>query len=353
MDLNNHVAFSMLDKENMIKHINGLPDQLQISWELGTHMDLPGKTNFENVVIVGMGGSAIAADLLISYISPVCPIPVIVHRNYLLPGWAMGKKTLVILSSHSGNTEETLSGFNQALQNECSMLAITTGGALAEHSSARSIPVWQYQYDSQPRAAVGFSFGLLLSLFERLNLIPKQSDEIRTVIATMKNQQLTLESQVPINQNPAKRVAGQLINRWVSVFGYGILEPVARRWKTQINEIAKAWSQFDALPETNHNSIAGLTNPQDLIYHTAALFLNLPEDESRNNLRLQLTQKAFMLQGVATDIINATGNRPLSQQWTMLHFGDYLAYYLAMMYDVDPTPIPAIEKFKGEMGRSG
>jgi glucose/mannose-6-phosphate isomerase len=139
----------------------------------------------------------------------------------------------------------------------------------------------------------------------------------------------------------------------VAVFGSGILAPVARRWKCQINELAKAWAQFEFLPEADHNTLAGLLNPDENLARTMALFLCGPADHPRNRLRSDLTRKVFMLEGLSTDSFDARGDTPLANQWTTLHFGDYTAYYLAMTYGVDPTPVSALETLKQELRAAG
>jgi glucose/mannose-6-phosphate isomerase len=296
-----------------------------------------------------MGGSAIGADLLAAYIAPACPVPVIVHRDYGLPAWAHGPETLVIASSHSGNTEETLEAFNAALQNKCRLMAVATGGKLAERAAQAKIPLWKFEHRGQPRAAVGFSFGLLLAVFARLGLIPDPAKELAGAVAAMKKQQETLRADVPVAHNPAKRLAGQLVGRWVNVYGSGCLAPVARRWKGQVNEIAKAGAGFEVLPEADHNALAGLLNPADVLSRTTTLFLRAPSDHPRNHLRAELTRQEFMLEGLNTDVYEAQGESPLAHIWTTLHFGDYTAYFLAMGYGTDPTPVDALENFKAAM----
>jgi glucose/mannose-6-phosphate isomerase len=296
-----------------------------------------------------MGGSAIGADLLAAYIAPHCPIPVVVHRNYDLPAWARGQETLAIASSHSGNTEETLSAFESALANGCCILAITTGGKLAERAAQSGIILWKFKHAGQPRAAVGYSFGLLLSIFSRLGLIPDPADELDAAADAMRTQQKKLRADVPAVNNPAKRMAGQLMGRCVTVFGADILEPVALRWKGQISELAKSWAQFEHLPEAEHNTLAGLVHPEDNLMKTMALFLRAPSYHPRNLLRSNLTKKIFMLEGPNTDFVDAQGEGRLAHQWTALHFGDYTAYYLAMCYGVDPTTVESLESFKREM----
>ena len=128
-----------------------------------------------------------------------------------------------------------------------------------------------------------------------------------------------------------------------------MLEPVARRWKTQINELAKAWAQFEGLPESNHNALAGLQQPEQALSSAMALFLRARSYHPRNLLRTELTKEAYMLEGLNTDFVDAQGETALAQQWTALHFGDYVAYYLAMLYEIDPTPIEALEGFKQQL----
>ena len=201
---------------------------------------------------------------------------------------------------------------------------------------------------SRRPTAVGFSFGLLLAAFARLGLVPNPEKDLLVALASMRSQQETLRAQVPVALNPAKRMAGQLMGRWVNVYGSGILAPVARRWKTQINELAKAGAGFESLPEADHNALAGLENPAALM-QTMTLFLRSPSDHPRNRLRADLTRHEFMLAGLNTDFYNANGESRLAHLWTALHFGDYLAYYLAMAYGMDPTPVEALQNLKAAL----
>ena len=140
------------------------------------------------------------------------------------------------------------------------------------------------------------------------------------------------------------------MGRWVTIFGAGIMTPVARRLKTQINELAKAVASFEFLPEGDHNTLAGTSHPEEVLMpHSMSLFLRSPSDHPRNRRRLDLTKKAYMLEGLNTDFLDATGRCPLANIWTMILFGDYMAYYLAMGYGVDPTPVAALVSFKDSM----
>jgi len=300
-----------------------------------------------------MGGSAIGADLLASYCASLSPIPVSVHRDYSLPLFVRGAETLVICSSHSGNTEETLDAFEAARKADCRVIVVCTGGELARRAKENNILIWTFEHAGQPRAAVGFSFGLLLAMFQRLGFIPDQNDAMEDALASMKRSQQRLRPDIPAVKNPAKRYAGQLMGRWVTIMGSDLLTAVARRWKTQINEIAKASANFEFLPEADHNTLAGTMNPEEVLNpHTMTLFLRAPSDHPRNRLRSDLTRKAFMLEGMNTDYVDARGNTPLAHMWTLILFGDYMAYYLAMAYGVDPTPIKALVDFKQAMAEA-
>ena len=231
-------------------------------------------------------------------------------------------------------------------------MAITTGGKLSEKAKEAGSPVWQFEHNGQPRSAVGFSFGLLLGALSKLGLISDASDEIAGAVKAMKSQQSALTVESPVSKNPAKRLAGQLVGRWVTVFGAGVLAPVARRWKGQVNEVAKAVANFEFIPEANHNTLAGMHYPPEVIPpHVITLFLRAASNHPRNRLRLEMTRKKYMLEGFNSDGYTAKGDSPIAHIWTTLHFGDYMTYYLAMGYGVDPTPVDALENFKVKLNK--
>jgi len=357
MNLDDLSRFKELDPQDMLAHIDGLPDQLQSAWELASTLPLefsdglrPSVSEVRQIVICGMGGSAIGADLVAAAVMEACPVPVLVHRDYGLPGFAKGPETLVICSSHSGNTEETLDAFETALENGCRVLAVCTGGKLAEKAKTADVPVWQFEHKGQPRAAVGYSFGLILGALRRLGLVPDAGEDIAGAVSAMKSQQTAIAAESPVSQNTAKRLAGQLMGRWVTVFGAGVLAPVARRWKGQLNEVAKAVANFEFIPEADHNTLAGVLHPPEVVPpHVISLFLRAPSDHPRNKLRMKITRQTYMLEGLNADGYMAKGDSPIAHIWTALHFGDYVAYYLAMAYGVDPTPVAALENLKAAL----
>ncbi|MCL5428210.1 MAG: hypothetical protein M1347_00195 [Chloroflexi bacterium] len=349
MDLNNIENFKKLDPENMIDHINGLPDQLAAAWKLGNKLPLPRWRGIRQVVVAGMGGSAIGSDLVAAYAEHNLKASWITHRDYGLPAWSQGPETLVICSSHSGNTEETLAAFEAAKASGCRILSVCTGGALAKAAKKAKATLWIFRHKGQPRTAVGYSFGLLLAAAARLRLIPNPSDELADAVAAMKEQQKMLRPEVRDTSNSAKRMGGQFMGRWITIYGAGLMAPVARRWKTQLNEVAKVAASFEILPEADHNTLQGVMQPEAQFDATMAIFLRAAHNDPRNERRTELTRMAMMLQGQNTDTITARGESRLANLWTALHYGDYAAYYLAMAYGVDPTPVPMLNELKEKM----
>ncbi len=342
-------TFNEKDPKNMAGYIHALPDDLENAWRQGLEFDLPRFPAINKIVISGMGGSAIGGDLFGSYLSELMPVPVASWRNYGLPAWANGDDCLVVCSSHSGNTEETLDAFQTALERGCSIAAISTGGKLQQLAREAGIAHWQFDHDGQPRTAVAWSFGLLLALVERLDLVANQDLPLEEAVSVMRAAYNRFEPRIALMQNPARRLAGQLINRNVVIFGAGALEVVARRWKAQIGENAKAWASFEGIPEMNHNTLAALLHPESLFEKTSAVFLRAAMDHSRNHKRIDLSIRFFLQAGVAVDEIWATGESRLAQMWSLLQFGDYVSYYLALDYGVDPTPVDILTVLKQEL----
>jgi glucose/mannose-6-phosphate isomerase len=334
------------DPQDMNAAIEALGANLKSGWQLGLKLETPKVGSLRQVVICGVGGSAIGGDFTTAYLTDKLPIPVLAHRNYGLPGWAKGPETLVICSSHSGNTEETLSSFNEALQRGCSLMSICTGGKLAELSENNGKNCWIFEHVGQPRTAIGWTVGLLLALYFRLGLIEDQSAAVEEAAAILAEGTTKLGNDSPVSSNPAKRLAGQLLGRNIVIYGSGELDVIARRWKSEINELAKAWAAFEGIPEMNHNALAGLRHPESLYEHTSAIFLRSDFDHARNRKRVEYSQGFFLEAGVAVDSVRARGEGKLAQMFSLLQFGDYVSYYLALAYGEDPTPIEVLNKLK-------
>lgn len=348
-DLDNLAYYPKIDRSDMRNELLDLPNQLIKAWKMGLENELPAFKKVTNIVLAGMGGTAIGADLLAAYVADISPCPIHVLREYQLPCWARGRENLVIASSHSGDTEEVLSVFDQAFQRDCSLMAISTGGEILNRADSHSIPIWKFTHKGQPRSAVGYSFGLLLALMTRLDLIPDQEKDIQSAVTAMEKMIKSVDIDVPVKQNPAKRMAGQMLDRWVTIVGSDHLVPIARRIKCQINELSKAWAQFESLPEMDHNTLAGIFSAVDVLSKTMVLFLSATFLHPRNRLRVNLTRMELLREGMNTDVVEFKEESRLAEMWASVVFGDFLSYYLAMAYQVDPTPIDAIQNLKKAM----
>lgn len=336
-----------LDPEDMLSYIDRMADDLELGWEKGQAFPLQILGKIKAVVVAGMGGSAIAGDMVAKSLSEQLKIVVVSHRDYGLPAWASGQDVLVICSSHSGNTEETLTAYDAALAQNCSVLALTTGGKLSQKANQDGKLLWQFQHLGQPRTALPLVYGLLAAMLQRLGLIIGEIEpSIHDATATLRDEAPHLTAASGIAQNPARRLAGQLLERSVTIFAAGDNEVIARRWKTQINELAKAVAAFEALPEMNHNTLAGLEYPEKLLESSFAVFLRSASDNPRNALRLEYSQQACMQAGMGVDAVWGRGKSRLAQMWTLVQFGDYLSYYMALQYGVDPTPVAALGRLK-------
>ena len=346
MNLDDLDLFKQIDSQNMRAQIDGLPDQLQSAWELAQTLPLPKLDDIHNIILSAMGDSGSAAELVVASVFSSLKLPVSVHRGYGLPASATDK-TLVVCLSHSGNSEEVLDAFESALKNGCKIIVISTGGKLTERAQANNLPAWNFTYSGMDTTAIAYPFALTLALFARLNLIPDPSADVAEAVAMMKRSQQHIVPEVIAAKNPAKRYAGQLVGRWVTFVGTERLATVAYRWKTQINQLAKAGANFEIIPEATHNTLIATINPNPTLNaHTMTLFMKAPSDHPRNKLRSDLMRQAFMLEALNTDVIEARGDSVIAHLWTLIIFGDYMAYYLAMAYGADPSEEDAFVNFK-------
>ncbi len=352
MNLDDESRRSQLDGADMLGLIDRLPEDLEAAWGRAGSLPLPRGASPRHVVLAGMGGSAIGADLAVAFARHSSRASLTVWRDYGLPGW-VGKEDLVVVSSHSGNTEESLTAFEAAGKLGADRLAFTTGGTLGKQAELAGVPVWPVEHPGPPRAAVASSFAYTLRMLERLGLASDFSQDVASALKAMRSQRERLTAAHPVTRNPAKRMAGQLMDRWPLFFGAGVLAPVARRWRSQVNELAKAPAQFEEIPEADHNVVAGTGGPEALLGKTMAVFLRASLDRPSLTRRVEATRHVLMVEGFNTDLIDGEGENLLAQQWTCLHYGDYAAYYLAVAYGLDPTPIPAIESLKDDLRASG
>jgi len=351
LDLDNPMQFRQIDTDDMLGHIVGFPEQCRKAWEQARQITLPASySQAKNAVLAGMGGSAIGGDLVRSLVERECPVPFIVDRNYLLPGF-VGPGTLVIASSYSGNTEETLTTSEKALEAGAFVVALTTNGKLAEWAQRKNVPLIRFSYQSQPRAAIGYSFSLVLGIFQALGWIDDRTSQMDEAIHVMNRLQQEIHVNVPTAQNRAKQVADWLHGGIAVVYGADYLSEVARRWKGQFNENAKAWAFFEQMPELNHNAVLGYTSPEALRSRMRVILLRSSLDHQHNQWRFDVTARILKNSGVPAEEVHARGESPIAHMLSAIHFGDYVSYYLSMLYENNPTPVDTITYLKEQLAR--
>ncbi len=345
-DLDKPHLFRETDPQDMLARISELPQQCRHAWANAQSLPLPDEyRQAEAVVILGMGGSAIGGDLLRTLLESECPVPIVVNRDYTIPAF-VNRRTLAIVSSYSGNTEETLTALEAARQAGAMLLAITTGGKLATRAQELNLPLLTFDYRATPRAALGHSIVALLGIVCRLGLVSDKKADLDEAIAVMESWQREINEAVPLAENAAKQLAVKLHGHLSVIYGAGHLSEVARRWKGQFNENAKAWAFFEHLPEMNHNALAGTEFPADLAEKTCAVMLTSSLDHPRTKVRFQITQEILGQRGVSCEVVEARGESRLAQMLSAVHFGDYVSFYLAMLYGIDPTSLEVVDYLK-------
>ena len=341
--------FRQYDPEGILTHLHQMPQLYQDAWQRAMDFDLPQDyAGISRIVILGMGGSAIGGDLVAGLVSSEANLPVITSRDYEIPAFT-DARTLVIASSYSGNTEETLTAFEQALKTEAKKLVITTGGKLKSLAQEKGVPIFGFDYKAPPRATLPYSAMPILCFLQRLGFIDNKSDEVTEAVSVLKKLSLELKEDVPQSQNPAKQLASRLYNRLIVIYGAGIVSEVARRWKTQLNENSKAWAFYEVFPELNHNAVVGYQFPKELATNIVVVLLGSTQLPERIKLRYQITCQLLERAGVSYQIVEGQGKYPLSQIMSLVLFGDYVSYYLAMLYKTDPSPVKAIDFLKEQL----
>jgi glucose/mannose-6-phosphate isomerase len=351
VNLDDIQIYKVLDPENMREHLHGLPQQCRAAWRKAKYFQLPKDyAKIDKVVILGMGGSAIGGDLIRSLLSSKKKPIIFVNRDYELPAF-IDDRTLVIASSYSGNTEETLSAFSQALQKKCKKLVMTTGGRLKELAEDAGVPVFLIDYVAQPRAAVGYGFMFLIAFLQKLGLIEDKKAEVEAMIQDLEKLLAELKETVYTSSNQAKQLAARLYGKIAVIYGAGILSEVAHRWKTQINENSKGWAFYETFSELNHNAVVGYQFPQDLASKMYVVMLRCPSLHPRILIRYQVTGEFLKQSGISHQTIDSRGKSELSQMMSLIYLGDWISYYLAMLNEIDPTPLNAVDYLKKRLSQ--
>lgn len=325
-------------------------DQCRHAEKLAREFALPPLKKFDKIVICGMGGSAIGGDLIRAYAYSQSPVPIEVIRNYTLPAY-VNKNSLVIAGSYSGNTEETLSCYRDARKREAQIVAIATGGELARLCQGDGVPSLTIPTGYAPRAALGYSVLPLLVFLERWGLLPDQTGALSDLYTTLKNCIAQYEYCVPQETNPAKQLAASLHGFIPVVYaGQDVFEPVAARWRAQLNENTKSFAHNFVVPEMNHNEILGWSHP-DAVRYLKPVFLLDSGYHKQITRRFAVMKSILETANAAVLEIHSQGEGAFARMMSLVCLGDFTSIYLAYLYNQDPAPIPAIDRLKSELAK--
>jgi len=342
-------ALRRLDRGGMLAAVAALPAGLADGWARTRDVTLPsGHRAATSIAVLGMGGSAIAGDVVAGVFSDRLTRPLTVVRDYELPAF-VGPSTLVIASSFSGATEETIASLATALERHCPVVVVTTGGPLLEVARRAELPHLAFEGGGQPRAALGRSMGILAGLLERAGMLALEDDEVALAVAAAEATVAVSGPDVDLERNEAKRLAWELVDRLPTVEASGWLSPVARRWKTQLNENSKTAATWEELPEATHNAVVGYAEPEALSDRLVVVFLASPDDHPRNRRRADLSGELLKAAGIDHRLVSLGGHGRLAQAMVGIVLGDYVSVYLGLLYGHDPTPVEAITLLKARL----
>jgi glucose/mannose-6-phosphate isomerase len=342
------------DRSNMLEFLSDFPLQCEIAQELGNKAKiLLGKKDFNKIVFVGMGGSAIGADLIRSYLYFECNIPILVFREYRLPVY-IDKSSLVFVSSYSGDTEEALSAYNEAKEKTNAIIAISSGGLLKERAQRDNITFIEIPKGLPPRCALGYLSIIPLCLLIRLGLTENLDISINQMIETLERLKVkNLLPRIGQRDNIAKYIASKLYNKFVVIYSSSInFDVCAIRLRSQLAENAKVLSSSHFFPEMNHNEIMGWENPGRLFKSFVALVLRDKGIHPRLARRMDITDKIIRDAGIELIEIWSQGKDLLSRIFSLIYIGDFVSYYLAILYGIDPTPVERVTYLKKQLAES-
>ncbi|MCX6828602.1 MAG: bifunctional phosphoglucose/phosphomannose isomerase [candidate division Zixibacteria bacterium] len=340
-----------LDPSGMYDKIYHFPEQLEkalaigkgINPELGHYRDI------KNIIVAGMGGSAIGGDLVRSYLAGTIKIPFHVCRHYRLPEF-VDRDSLVVVSSYSGNTEETLSALSDAMSRGARVACISSGGKVADIARANNFLLVELPKGFPPRAALGFSFVPLLMLVSRLKLIGEVENDISELILGLKAYRDRFADDTSAENNPAKTLALRLYKKIPIIYsGPELTDAVGTRWKGQICENAKCLAFNNQFAEFNHNELVGWNVIEAYRDRIIVIYLRDNDDHPRITRRMEIVRTIIEKLNVDVVDIFSHGDFALGRIFSLIQLGDFTSFYLAVLNNVDPTPVKVIDFLKGEL----
>lgn len=346
----NREAVLAVDGAAQIDDILAMPDHIEDAlWRAESAMLAPAAQPAKALIVCGMGGSAIGADLAIALAGDRAKRPICVVREYDLPSWA-DAETAVLCASYSGNTEETLSCYEQATALGAPVYVVSSGGLISERAHAAGIPVIGLPGILQPRCAVAYGVVGTLEVAIAAGVL---DSSIRAELTTAAGLLRELgEEWGPDGDDDgiAKRLARSADGQLTVTYGAQLTAPIAYRWRCQINENAKQPAAHAELPESNHNEICAwddATAPGPGV----AWFLRDAGQHSRVQQRIAITAEIAAAAGATTEIVDTLGESPAERLFSAVLLGDLISLYMAVLRGVDPSPVPVIEGLKDRLGR--
>ncbi|HLF14455.1 MAG TPA: bifunctional phosphoglucose/phosphomannose isomerase [Bacteroidota bacterium] len=343
-------TISLYDRSDMRALLTGFPHQVEDAVRIGREARLVGlKGKPSGIVVSGLGGSAIGGDLLRSYLWDQVDIPFLINRQYTLPHFA-GPSTLVIISSYSGNTEETIASYHEAMKRKAQVVCFTSGGEIAALARKNKQALVLLPRGYPPRAALGYSFFPMMLALARYKIIPSQDAAIRETVALLKK--LSVRYRLTGQKNLALELARQLYNKLPVIYSSSErIDAVNLRWRGQIAENAKTLAFGHVFPEMNHNEIVGWKVLRRMMEEAAVVYLHDREDHPRVTLRMEIARGIIGEYASRIIDVKSEGKSRLARMFSLVHLGDWTSFYLAMLNGVDPTPVNVIDYLKRQLDR--
>ena len=339
-----------IDKSAMLTHLMKTPDYCQDVINRAKQVKVPKKVKPKNIVIAGMGGSAIGGEILKDWLQYELPISLQVCNDYTLPAYA-NKDTLFFANSYSGNTEETLSVFLDAIRRKCTTTTITSGGHLLSFSKELKVPHVTIPSQIPPRAALPYLFFPLPVLMERMNALSSVDENLQETIQVLKKVGEENAPEIPTEDNPAKKLALELVETIPVIYGFRQYQAIAHRLKTQFNENSKVPSKHDVFPELNHNETVGWEAPDRLTKNYSVILIRDPAEPPEIRHRIETTKSLVLHKAKKVLEIHAKGEGKPAKMFSVLRIGDFTSVYLAILQGIDPTPVKFIDKVKKALGK--
>jgi len=351
-----------IDKSGMLKVCMKMPEHCRDAIQRAKRTKIPKKVKVsekitiqykrpQHILVLGMGGSAIGGEILRDWLRNRTSIPIEVCRDYVLPAYA-NKDTLVFAVSYSGNTDETLSAFVEAINRGCMTIAITSGGHLLSFSEKLGIPYVKIPGGMPaPRVAIPYLFFPLPVLMKKMGILFDIQEETEEALKVLEELSQEIGQRTPTKNNLAKKLALELEGTIPVVYGFRQYEALARRLKAEFNENAKIPCRQDVFPELNHNEVMGWEAPEAVTKQFSVVLLRDRKEPPEIKHKIEATKDLALKKAQKILEIYARGEKNLAKILSILHVGDLASVYLAILRKTDPTPVETITKIKKEMTR--